>query len=71
MAIDTIDAAMADMGRQLNQSKIVDAIRQTLAAGGAYEIVLSVVQEKHGATVTMQSRSVTGRTTLGRLIRLR
>lgn len=71
MAIDTIDAAMADMGRQLNQSKIVDAIRQTLAAGGTYEIVLSAVQEKHGATVTMQSRSVTGRTTLGRLIRLR
>ncbi|MBK1691108.1 hypothetical protein [Ectothiorhodospira mobilis] len=71
MAIDTIDAAMADMGRQLNQKKIVDAIRQTLAAGGTYEVVLSVVQEKNGATVTMQSRSVTGRTTLGRLIRLR
>ncbi|WP_445157629.1 hypothetical protein [Halomonas sp. E14] len=71
MAIDTIDAAMADMGRQLSKSKVATAIRQALAAGGSYEIVITIAQEKQGASVTMQGRTVTGRATLGRLIRLR
>ena len=71
MAITTIDDALADMGRQLSNSSIANAARHALAAGGTYEVFITVVQEKHGAAVTMQSRSVTGRTTLGRLIRLK
>lgn len=71
MAIDTIDAAMTDMGRQLNKDKVSAVIRQTVAAGGSYEIVITVAQEKQGASVTMQGRAIAERTTLGRLIRLK
>lgn len=73
MAIDTIDAAFEDMGRQLRlkMKPLAEAARRSLQAGGSFEVLISVSQEKAGASVTMRSRAIHGQTTLGRLIRLK
>ncbi len=68
--IQTIEDALADMGRALTQPAIADRAREAVSRGEVLEVTIQVRPEKQGAAVTMHSTMTSSKQSHGRLIRL-